>query len=111
MPGYTAKKLQEYNHIKSKTIQKCPYTPAPKQFGLEAQRPLPSDSSPQLNKTGMKRVQRIVGSILYYAWVVDMTVLMALSTLVIKQTKATERTLAKCFQLLDYLAYHSTAKV
>ena len=40
-----------------------------------------------------------------------MTVLMTLSTLAIEQTKATKTTLKKCFQLLDYLAYHSTAKV
>jgi hypothetical protein len=111
MPGYIAKKLQEYNHITSKNIQTCPYTPAPKQFGSEAQRPLPPDSSPRLDKKGIRRVQQIVGSILYYARAVDMTVLMALSTLAIEQTKATEQTLSKCFQLLDYLAHHSTAKV
>ena len=111
MPGYIAKKLQEYNHIKSKAIQNCPYTPAPKQFGSEAQRPLPPDSSPRLDKKGIRRVQQIVGSILYYARAVDMTVLMALSTLAIEQTKATEKTLSKCFQLLDYLAHHSNAKV
>jgi hypothetical protein len=111
MPGYIEKKLQEYKHVKSKAIQNCPYTPAPKQFGSEAQRPLPPDSSPRLDKKGIRRVQQIVGSILYYARAVDMTVLMALSTLAIEQTKATEKTLSKCFQLLDYLAHHSHAKV
>ena len=111
MPGYIAKKLQEYKHIKSKSIQNCPYSPTPKQFGSEAQRPLPPDSTPRLDKKDIKRVQQIVGSILYYARAVDMTVLMALSTIAIEQTKATEQTLARCFQLLDYLAHHSTAKV
>ena len=111
MPGYIAKKLQEYSHVKSKTVQHCPYTPVPKQFGSEAQRPLPPDTSPRLDKKGIRRVQQIVGSILYYARAVDMTVLMALSSLAIEQTKATERTLAKCVQLLDYLAHHSHAKI
>jgi hypothetical protein len=111
MPAYATKKLQEYNHIKSKTIQTCPYTPDPKQFGLEAQCPLPPDSLPKLDKKGIKRVQQIVGSILYYAQAVDMTVLIALSTIAIEQTTATEKTMAKCVQLLNYLAYHSTAKV
>ncbi len=111
MPGYIAKKLQEYNHVRAKTKQTCPYTPAPKQFGSEAQRPLPPDVSPLLDKKGIKRVQQIVGSILYYARAVDMTVLMVLSTIAIEQTKATEKTMAKCVQLLDYLAYHSDAKV
>jgi hypothetical protein len=40
-----------------------------------------------------------------------MTVLMALSTIAMEQTKATEKTMAKCVQLLDYLAHHSDAKV
>ncbi len=97
MPGYIAKKLQEYNHIKSKMVQNCPYTPAPKQFGSEAQQPLPPDSSPRLDKKGIRRVQQIVGSILYYARAVDMTVLMALSTLAIEQTKATEKNFIKMF--------------
>jgi hypothetical protein len=111
MPGYITKKLQEYKHIKSKTIQTCPYSPAPKQFGTEAQRPLDDDTSPRLDKIGIKRVQQIVGSILYYARAVDMTVLMALSMIAIEQTKATEKTMAKCCQLLDYLTYHSEAKI
>jgi hypothetical protein len=40
-----------------------------------------------------------------------MTVLMALSTIAINQMKATEKTMAKCMQLLDYFAYHAGAKV
>jgi hypothetical protein len=111
MPGYIKKKLQEYNHVRSTKIQMCPYTPALKQFGLEAQCPLPANNSPPLDKKGIKRVQQIVGSILYYAQVVDMTVLMALSTIANKQMKATEKTMAKCTQLLDYLTYHADAKV
>jgi hypothetical protein len=110
MPGSIKKKLQEYNHVRSKKIQTCPHTPAPKQFGLEAQRPLPADDSPPLNKKGIKHVQQIFGSILYYARVVDMTVLMALNTIAIKQAKATEKTMVKCTQLLNYLAYHADAK-
>ena len=79
MPGYIKKKLQEYEHVMPKKLQTCPYSPEPKQFGTEAQAPLPPDSSPTLDKKGIKQVQQIVGSILYYARAVDMTVLMALS--------------------------------
>jgi hypothetical protein len=111
MPGYIKKILQEYNHIKLMTKQTCPYTPAPKQFGSEAQRPLPADVSPRLDKKGITRVQQIIGCILYYARAVDMMVLMALSSIAIDQTTATEKTMAKCVQLLDYLAYHVDAKV
>jgi hypothetical protein len=40
-----------------------------------------------------------------------MTVLMALSSIAVEQTKATEKTLSRYMQLLDYLAGHSDAKI
>jgi hypothetical protein len=40
-----------------------------------------------------------------------MTVLMALSTIAVDQTKATKRTMEQCTQLLDYLAHNADAKV
>ncbi len=94
-----------------KKLQTCPYSPEPKKFGTEAQTALPPDSSPKLDTKGIKRVQKIVGSILYYARTVDMTVLMALSSIAVEQTKATEKTMARCTQLLDYLSGHADSKV
>ncbi len=52
-----------------------------------------------------------MGSILYYARAVDMTVLIALSSIAMEQTKATEMTMKRCAQLLDYLADHADAKI
>jgi hypothetical protein len=40
-----------------------------------------------------------------------MTVLMALSSIAVEQTTATEKTMERCIQLLDYLASNSEAKV
>jgi hypothetical protein len=40
-----------------------------------------------------------------------MTVLMALSTIAVDQTKVTKRTIERCMQLLDYLAHNADAKV
>jgi hypothetical protein len=111
MPGFIKKKLQKYGHIMPKKIQGCPYSPEPKKIGTEAQAALPPDNTPKLDAKGIKRVRQIVGSILYYARAVDMTVLMALSTIAVDQTKATERTMERCTQLLDYLAHHAEAKV
>jgi hypothetical protein len=59
----------------------------------------------------LSQVQKIVGSILYYARAVDMMVLMALSTIASEQTKGTARTLEKAYQVLDYLATHPNAVV
>ncbi len=65
-------------------------------------------------KVGISRDHKgskIVSSILYYARAVNMTVLMALSTIAAEQMLATERTLEQCTQLLDYLAHNADAKV
>jgi hypothetical protein len=59
---------------------------------MEAQAPLPTDVYPPLDKKGICNVQCIVGSILYYACAVDMTVLIALSMIASDQTLATEQT-------------------
>ncbi len=111
MPGYVKKKLQEYNHIVSRKGQTCPYSPAPKQYCSEAPAPLPPNTLTLLKNAGIKWVQKIVGSILYYARAVNMTVLMALSTIALEQTKAMEKTMDQCMQLLDYLSFNLEAKV
>jgi hypothetical protein len=111
IPGYIKKKLQEYNHAMPTRLQWCPYSPEPKQFGSKAQAPLPPDESPELDAKGIKRIQQIVGSILYYTHAVDMTVLVALGTIAIEQTKATQRTRDQSIQLLDYLESNQDAKV
>ena len=88
MPGYIKKKLQEYGHVIPNILQILfPCSPEPKKFGSEAQAPLPPDASPMLDEKGIKRIQQIVGSILYYARAVDMTVLAALSTISINPNK------------------------
>jgi hypothetical protein len=111
MPGYIKKKLQEYNHAMPTRLQRCPYSPKPKKIGSEAQAPLPPDESPKLDEKGIKRIQQIVGSILYYARAVDMTCLAALVTIAINKKKATKKTMDRSIQLLDYLASNQDAKV
>ena len=68
-------------------IQRCPYLPEPKRYGADAKSPLPTDKTRKLTNAEIKQVQAIVGSILNYARAVDMTVLLALSTIVSEQTK------------------------
>jgi hypothetical protein len=111
MPGYIKKLLQKYKHRMPKRQQHCPYSPAPKQYGAKAQAPLPVDISPKLSPEEIKEIQRVVGSILYYARAVDITVLMALSSIAIEQTKGTTSTMGKAKQLLDYLATHPDATI
>jgi hypothetical protein len=72
---------------------------------------MPPDDSPRAGPDGITRVQKVVGSILYYARAVDMTCLMSLSTLASEQADATNQTIDNTEQLLDYLATHPDAKM
>ena len=89
----------------------CPYSREPKRFESEAQATLPTNSSPKLEEKGIKYIQQIVGSILYYIHAVNMTLLAALSTIAINQTKATEQTMERFIQLRDYLAVNQELKM
>jgi len=87
MLKYIKKKLRKYQHC----VQNCPYPPEPKQYGATAHAPLPTNTTPLLNDKGIKKIQQIIGSNLYYALEVDKTVFMALSLIAVKQTQATEQ--------------------
>jgi hypothetical protein len=106
MPGYIKQLLLKYKHRMQNKPQHCPYAPAPKQYGAKAQAPLPVNISPKLSPREIKEIQHIIGSILYYARAVDITVLMALSSIAIEQSKCMTNTMEKARQLLDYLATH-----
>ncbi len=110
MLGCIIKQLQKYKHALPAKPQHCPYTPQPRQYGSEAQWPLPIDTFPPLSDSKIKHIQWVIGSILYYARAMDLTVLMALSTIASKQAHNTKNIMQKT-KLLDYLATHLDATV
>jgi hypothetical protein len=95
MPGCIKNILQKYKHKMPAKPQHCLYTPALKQYGAKAQAPLPVDIPPTLSPDKIKEIQLVIGSILYYACAVDITVLMALSSIAIEQSKGTTSTMKK----------------
>ncbi len=84
MPGYIKKVLQKYMHRIPSKPQHCPYSPSPKQYGAKAQELNLVDISPLLRSNEIKEIQQVIGSILYYARTVNITVLMALSSIAIE---------------------------
>ncbi len=83
--------------------QHCSYAPAPKQYRAAVQSSLPVNIFPKLSPDKIKEIQQVIWSILYYACAVDITVLMALSSIANEQTKGTTSMMEKSKQLLDYL--------
>jgi hypothetical protein len=80
-----------------------PLFPSPQTIWCKGS-PLPINISPKLLPDNIKQIRRIIGIILYYAWAVNITVLMALSSIAIEKTKGTTSMMEKAKQLLDYLA-------
>jgi hypothetical protein len=72
---------------------------------------MPTDDSPPLDKDGIKFIQQVVGSFLYYCRAIDTTIPEALNELAQQQTKATQNTLQRCKQFLDYMWTHPDAKI
>ena len=63
---------------------------APRTFGAAALDPFSEDNEPEATEDEVTYIQQVVGTILYYARAVDLTVLMALSTIASEQAKATK---------------------
>ncbi len=81
MAQYVMKQLVQYGHVAPTKPQHCPYLPNTIQYGKDNQAPTPSDDSSLLDKAGKKRIQKNVGSFLFYAQAVDPTIVKALSDL------------------------------
>jgi hypothetical protein len=64
------------------------------------------DETPPLKAKQCLTIQKVMGSVLYYARAVDPTVLMLLNNIATEQTKATEKKQAATNQLLDYFVTH-----
>ena len=103
MPKYVHKQLLRYAHRPQRRKQYCPFEPNPIRYGKQSDKIVPEEESPELDKAGKTFVQQVVGSFLYYARAVDLTILHALSEIASQQSSPTEKTLQRVNQLLDYM--------
>jgi hypothetical protein len=69
------------------------------------------DETPPLTPQQCITIQKVTGSVLYYARAVDPTVLMPLNDITTEQTKTTKKPQAATNQLLYYLAAHPDATI
>ena len=111
MPNYVHKTLVEYRHEMSKRAQYCPYAPPTERYGKDSNLTIPEEIWPPVTEDEKKYVQRVVGSFLYYARAIDLTILHALSAIASEQAEPTKQTLARVQQLLDYMATNPNAVV
>jgi hypothetical protein len=64
-----------------------------------------------LSLDAIKRVQDIIGTLLYYGHAVNPPLLTALSSIATRQTNGTTAVAESCQQLLDYVTTHPNAGI
>jgi hypothetical protein len=107
MPGYVSNVLRKFQHDAPKHPQHTPSRYVTPVYGAKTQYATKYETPP-LMATQCLTIQKVIGSVLYYARAVDPTVLMPLNDIATEQTKATEKTQAAT---IDYLDTHLDATI
>jgi hypothetical protein len=110
MPGYVSKVLSRFQYDSPKRTQHTPSRYVTPVYGAKTRYATKDETLP-LTTQQCLTIQKVTGSVLYYAIAVDPTVLMPLNDIETEQTKATEKKQAATNQLLDYLATHPDATI
>ena len=106
--GYIDKLLIRYEYPQPHKLQLSPYKHPEVTYGTEEQ-PTPEEkTSPALDNEGTKRIQGIIGTLLYYAIAGDNKLLVGLISIGAQQAATTQRTNEATNQLLDYSATQPT---
>jgi hypothetical protein len=110
MPGYVSNVLSKFQHDSPNHPQHTPSRYVTPVYGAKTQYAT-KDETPPLTAKLCLTIQKVTGSILYYARAVDPTIIMPLNDIETGQTKATEETQAATSQMLDYLETHPDATI
>jgi hypothetical protein len=111
MPGYIKRALERFAHPKPTRPQHSPHAWTAPHYGSGAQfEPDEIDTTP-LEPSGVKKLQQVIGVLLYYARMIDNTMLVAINTLSMQQSSATTSTMNALVDLLNYCATHPEAKI
>jgi hypothetical protein len=90
IPGYVSNVLSKFHHDAPKHPQHIPSRYVTPVYGAKTQYAT-KDETPPLTAQQCLAIQKVTGSILFYARAVDPTVLMPLNDIATEQTKATEK--------------------
>ena len=101
MPNYISKLLHALQHLTPAKPQNSPHAHIPIKYGATSQLVIDPPPLARVSDKDIKYVQRVVGSLLYYARAVDSTLLTALSSIAAEKTQATSNTMKKVSQILD----------
>ena len=109
MPDYIDKLLKRIQDPTPKKPQHAPHKCVANYLPAQQQTPIAEPDGETLPPEHIKRVQQILGSLLYYARAVDPTLLVTLSSLEQYQATPNNQTQGAINQVLDYCATHPQA--
>jgi hypothetical protein len=111
MPNYIQQALHNSQHNTPTRPQHAPYPWRAPTFGTKIQLTPPPDNTPLVDKKQIMRTQQVLGTLLYWARAVNPTIIPVISALASEQATATETTVGKITQLLNYCATNPNAKI
>ena len=104
MNGYIDDVFAKYGHPAPQKQHLSPHKHCPINYGAKQQMAHTEDNSPALDEKGVKRIQGIVGDLLYVGRAVNNKLLVALIAIDYQQAKSTKEAAASIEQLFDYVA-------
>jgi hypothetical protein len=111
MPGYIQRALTRFAHDMPKRPIHSPHVYTVPTYGKDAQYTPEAKLSTPLDTGDIKKLQQVLGVLLFYARMVDNTLLLDLNTLSSEQTKATNLTMDALIHLLNYCATYPNAVI
>jgi hypothetical protein len=110
MPGYVSNVLSKFQHDAPKHPQHTLSRYVTPVYGAKTQYTMQYETPPLTAKQCLN-IQKVTGSVLYYARAADPIVLMPLNDIATEQTKATDKTQEATNKLLYYLATQPDATI
>jgi hypothetical protein len=111
MPGYIKDALHKFQHPLPKRPQYAPHNWTVPAYGQRIQYAPLSDAAPPATAAEITRAQAIMGTLLYNARAVDLTLFVPLSALASQLSTATATTIKAVSHLLDYCSTHPESTV
>lgn len=110
MPGYIERALQRFEHPTPTKPEHSPHAWNAPTYG-SLQQYVTTITSPLLDIKQTKRVQEVLGTLLYYARAIDCTLVPAIGTIATEQSKATKLTMQAITKLLNHVATYPDASI
>jgi len=111
MPNYIQQALIRFGITPSNISTDSPLLYVPPVYGSSKQQKPTTDDTPKLNDDQIKRLQEVVGVLLYYARAVDPTIIVAVHKIASKIHRSTAATNSAADRLLQYVASHPVAVI